>query len=168
MGFLEKIPLKDKESELIKNVIGVEVEHWALRVGNAAKGEKVFVYEYEDAPLFATTKGARCNCDHRSGFGSPAQSLHMGTTTRSHEQIKAFCCKYAADHPKYSTLTCNCQHFIQELHAWLGCREKLPPDQLSSIAMTVCPGLKFMQGLVVSSFFSEAHYQDRQGSLTSA
>merc|ERR1711904_43057 len=112
---------------------------------------KVFVYEYEDVGC----KLGGCNWDHRSGFGSPAQSLHMGTTTRSHEQIKAFCCKYAADHPKYSTLTCNCQHFIQELHAWLGCREKLPLDQLSDIASTLCPGLKFMQGLVVSSFFSD-------------
>jgi hypothetical protein len=60
----------------------------------------------------------------------------MGTTNKSHQLIQNFCSKYKASHPEYDVLTCNCQHFIQELHAWLGCQNKLPLDQVSDISLT--------------------------------
>ena len=135
--FLEKIP------------VNPVVEHWALRVGNGGRGG--LVYEYENS----AAGGCVCSWAHRSNFGSPSQTLHMGATTRSHEEIQDFCAKYTVDHPEYNVLTCNCQHFIQALHAWLGCQEKLPVDQVSDIVN----GLRFIQSLVTS--FHDVHPRSR-------
>jgi len=115
--FLEKIP------------ISPSVDHWAIRVGDRTEGEASLVYECEKAQ----TGGCICKWGSRSGVGDPTESLDMGITTMSHEQIQNFCAEYTAKRQNHNAMGCNSQRFVQALHARLGCQNKLPFGQATDV-----------------------------------
>mmetsp|Transcript_61688 Transcript_61688/g.178938 ORF Transcript_61688/g.178938 Transcript_61688/m.178938 type:complete len:198 (-) Transcript_61688:269-862(-) len=133
---LEKIPQDGQIGPM-------QVVHWAIRVGS---GEDSTCYEFESEGIQI---GSHTTCDH--GFKIKRQRL--GTTRRSHEQIRQWVSEFGSRHPYHVAgadlgAGRNCQDFVVELCAYLGVDSSKLPWRQARVVEAAAGGAAVAVGVV--------------------